>query len=118
MRKTLLAAVAFAAFASPAFAERGPYAWFSAPIYIGQGQDPHNSNNKQVPLFVAMLFSSKAPDGEQYIFLHYGAPQTQESYADHEALQLRAQCNATGDDSCVQGQPGWVELYGMLEVTK
>jgi hypothetical protein len=79
----------------------------SMPVFLGQVQTQHGG----VGLGYVAQIMSTTPDAQGYIeiFTHTGVVQTQESYADHLAIQTRAACNATGDNSCVLGVPGWQE---------
>ena len=79
--------------------------WVSAPVFVGQTMTQSGLALTYYPSIISIT-----PDSAGYyeVWTEVKA-YTQESYADHEAIQERAACNKTGDNSCVNGQPGWVE---------
>ena len=101
--KAIAYALGVSLLASPALA--APLKWVSAPVFIGQTT---GSNGPALTYYPAIFAVTPNADGyyEVWVQVQFFA---QESYADHQAIQERAACNKTGDDSCVNGQPGWVE---------
>ncbi len=104
MRATLLA-LGISVLATPALASG--LQWVSAPLFVGQTQKP----GKGLSLTWYPTIISTTPDasGSYELWIQY-KPYYQESFADHKAIKERATCNETGDNSCVNGQPGWHEV--------
>ena len=84
-----------------------PLQWVSAPVFVGQTMGKNGPALTYYPSIVAIT-----PDGnglyEVWTQVQF---YSQESFADHQAIQMRAACNKTGDNSCVAGMPGWVETF-------
>ena len=108
MKRLAFAAVLLLS-ASPAIA--AGLKFNSMPVFLGQVQTQHGI----VDLAYEAQIMSTTPDAQGYIevFTHT-VVQSQESYADHLAIQTRAACNASGDNSCVLGQPNWQETLLMV----
>ena len=101
--KAFTVALGISLMAGPAFA--GSLQWVSAPVFAGQTMTQAGLALTYYPSIVSIT-----PDASgAYEVWTQLKPYAQESYADHEAIQERAACNKTGDNSCVSGQPGWVE---------
>ncbi len=79
----------------------------SAPVFIGQVETQHGI----IGLGYYASIMSVGPNAQGYmeIWTNTAVIQSQESYADHLAIQMRAICNKSGDNSCVNGVPGWQE---------
>ena len=103
MKKVVFTALAMLS-AGPAMA--AGLQFNSMPVFLGQVQTQHGI----VALGYQAQIVSTTPDAQGYIEVFTNqVVQSQESYADHLAIQTRAACNATGDNSCAQGQPNWAE---------
>ncbi len=80
--------------------------WVSSAVFVGQTP----SKNGALALTYYPSIVSTTPDASGYYEVWTQVQfYSQESFADHEAIQMRAACNLTGDNSCVNGQPNWVE---------
>ena len=102
--KVIALALGVSLMAGPALAD--PLKWDSAVVFVGQTI----SKNGSPALTYYPSIVSITPDASgNYEVWTQVQTYTQESFADHEAIQMRAACNTTGDNSCVAGQPGWVE---------
>lgn len=109
MKRTLLTALLLATTAANA----QPMSWTSAPVFIGQTETQHGIRGLG---YVAQI-ASTTPDAQgNYEVWTFNVVQSQESFADHLAIQTRAQCNASGDNSCVLGVPGWQEVLIPTEI--
>ena len=91
--------------AGPAFASG--MQWVSAPIFVGQTQKP--GKGLALTWYPAIMSINQDGAGEYEVWIQ-DKPYYQESFADHKAIKLRASCNETGDNSCVNGQAGWREI--------
>ena len=101
--KSIAFALAVGVMAGPALA--GTLQWVSAPVFVGQLPAKDGLYLTYYPSIVSIT-----PDAQGYYEVWTQRRKyQQESYADHEAIQERAMCNATGDNSCVNGKPGWIE---------
>ena len=98
--------VAAMLFAVPAMAQT-KLSWFSAPLFYGQTTDSKGAN---VLTYLATIRSTTADADGVFEFWVNTKPFYQESYADVASLNARKECDASGDNSCVSGQPGWVEI--------
>ena len=91
--------------AAPAFASG--MQWVSAPVFVGQTQKP--GKGLALTYYPAIISTSQDSSGYYEVWVQY-KPYYQESYADHKAIKERAECNLTGDNSCVNGQADWHEI--------
>jgi hypothetical protein len=114
MRHLLFPALAAALFTVPAFAQT-KMTWVSAPVFIGQATKPDGS--KHVTYLAAIQSEQPDANGSYELFVQT-KPYYQESFADRKAIHVRALCNASGDNSCVIGQPGWQEILQTLTFVK
>lgn len=101
--KAIALALGISVMAGPALA--GGLQWVSAAVFVGQTMGKSGLALTYYPSIISIT-----PDPQGY-YEAWTQVQfySQESFADHEAIQMRAACNKTGDNSCVIGQPGWVE---------
>ena len=104
MKATALA-LALTVTAGPAFATG--LQWVSAPIFVGQTQKP--GKGLATTWYPSIISTSPDAAGSYEVWIQY-KPYYQESFADHKAIKERAECNLTGDNSCVNGQAGWHEI--------
>lgn len=80
--------------------------FYSMPVFLGQVKTQHGI----IDLGYEAQIMSTTPDQQGYIEVFTNqVVQSQESYADHLAIKTRAACNASGDNSCVFGDPNWKE---------
>jgi len=80
--------------------------FYSMPLFLGQVKTQHGI----IGLAYCAQIMSTTPDNQGYIEVFTSkVVQSQESYADHLAIKTRAECNTTGDNSCVLGDPNWKE---------
>ena len=101
--KAIALALGISLLAAPSFA--AGIKWVSADVFVGQTQTPTGAVLTYYPSIIAIT-----PDAAGYYEVWTEVKvYTQESFADHEAIQERAACNMTGDNSCVNGQQYWVE---------
>ena len=114
-RKFYLPALAAAMMTAPVLASAAT-TWVSAPVFIGQ--TTKSNGNKSVTYFAAIESEQPNSSGQYELFVST-KPFYQESYADHQAIAMRAACNTTGDDSCVAGKGQWQEyLVTMTPVSR
>ena len=101
--KAIVCALGISLLAGPALA--APLKWVSAAVFVGQTMGKSGPALTYYPAII-----STTPDAQGY-YETWTQEQfyAQESFADHEAIQMRAACNLSGDNSCVNGVPGWVE---------
>ena len=103
IRKFSLPALAVFLMASPVVASAAT-TWASAPVFIGQTT---KSNGNKSVTFLAAIESEQPNSSGQYELMVSSKPFYQESFADHQAIAMRAACNKTGDDSCIANNPYW-----------
>ena len=105
-----LAALAALMMTAPAFAQSAKLTWTSNVTFVGQTA----TTNGGTALTYLAEIRSTTPDANGFYELFVQTkPYYQESFADHEAIEMRAACNATGDNSCVLNVPGWTEYLEM-----
>jgi hypothetical protein len=78
--------------------------WVSAPVFIGQTT---KANGNKAVTYLAAIESAQPNSSGQYELFVSNKPFYQESFADRQAIAMRASCNSTGDDSCVTGNAKW-----------
>ncbi len=101
--KAFALALGLGVMAAPALAAN--LQWVSAPVFVGQV----TAKNGTFLTYYPSIVSITPDDQGNYEVWTQVRKYQQESYADHLAIQMRAECNKTGDNSCVAGKPGWVE---------
>jgi hypothetical protein len=108
MKRLLLLAALLLSRAGHAAEQPHGLTWNSTAIYVGKSWDP--STGARVNTYLAQI-ESVGPDASGYYEIWTETkPYYQESYADHEALEYRAKCNATRSNACVHSQlPAWNE---------
>lgn len=104
MIKALVLALGISALAGPAMADG--IKWVSSTVFVGEKL--LSSGVMGLAYYPSIIAITPDANGLYEVWVQ-PTPHAQESYADHEAISYRALCNATGDNSCVNGQAGWVE---------
>ena len=104
--KKILLPIAALFLSYPAMAQT-KLSWFSAPLFYGQTTD---ANGVKVLTYLATIQSTTPDANGVYEYWVDTKPFYQESFADVTALNERKACDATGDNSCVSGAPGWIEI--------